>query len=143
LHTTDVLTYGRTAGLGFEPPRADWRITCIFVDKRHRGQGVARAALETALAEIAAAGGGLVEAISEVTIGRDGPGSLPFQRDCRAVRAVRVRAMAPGRQTPVDRQSTRRRLVAATQAQPAKIDEAVGSPSRMRRRVVPAIEAAC
>ncbi|HEX4061696.1 MAG TPA: hypothetical protein VHY58_11830 [Streptosporangiaceae bacterium] len=39
-------------------------------DKRHRGQGVARAGLEGALALIAAAGGGLVEAISETTAGR-------------------------------------------------------------------------
>ena len=53
------------------PPRARWRIACIFVDKRHRGQGVARAALEGALAQIASAGGGLVEAISEVTTGRE------------------------------------------------------------------------
>ena len=53
------------------PPPARWRIACIFVDKRHRGQGVARAGLEGALAQIATAGGGLVEAISEVTTGRD------------------------------------------------------------------------
>jgi GNAT superfamily N-acetyltransferase len=53
------------------PPRAHWRIACIFVDKRHRGRGIARAALEGALAQIAAAGGGLVEAISEVTAGRE------------------------------------------------------------------------
>lgn len=53
------------------PPRARWRITCIFVDKRHRGLGVARAALEGALVQIAAAGGGRVEAISEVTEGRE------------------------------------------------------------------------
>ncbi len=52
------------------PPEAAWRIACIFVDKRHRRQGVARVALEGALAEIAAAGGGLVEAISEVASGR-------------------------------------------------------------------------
>jgi GNAT superfamily N-acetyltransferase len=52
------------------PPPARWRITCIFVDKRHRGQGIARAGLEGALAHIAAAGGGLVEAISETTVGR-------------------------------------------------------------------------
>lgn len=53
------------------PPRADWRITCIFVDKHHRGRGVARAGLKGALAQIAAAGGGLVEAISETTSGRE------------------------------------------------------------------------
>jgi GNAT superfamily N-acetyltransferase len=53
------------------PPRARWRITCIFADKRHRGRGVARAGLEGALTQIAAAGGGLVEAITEVTAGRE------------------------------------------------------------------------
>ena len=45
------------------PPPARWRITCIFVDTRHRGQGIARAGLEGALDQIATAGGGLVEAI--------------------------------------------------------------------------------
>jgi GNAT superfamily N-acetyltransferase len=52
------------------PPRARWRIGCIFVDKRHRGHGIARAALAGALAQIAATRGGRVEAISEVTAGR-------------------------------------------------------------------------
>jgi GNAT superfamily N-acetyltransferase len=60
------------------PPRADWRITCIFVDKRHRGRRVAHAALAGALVEIAAAGGGLVEAISEVTAGREAQGRFLF-----------------------------------------------------------------
>jgi GNAT superfamily N-acetyltransferase len=49
------------------PPTAAWRIACIFVDKGHRHQGVARVALRGALDQIAAAGGGVVEAISEVT----------------------------------------------------------------------------
>ncbi|MGA8207240.1 MAG: GNAT family N-acetyltransferase [Candidatus Dormiibacterota bacterium] len=53
------------------PPAARWRIACIFVDKRHRGRGIARCALEGALGRITAAGGGLVEAISEVTSGRE------------------------------------------------------------------------
>src|SRR5205807_843819 len=56
------------------PPRPDWRITCFYVDKKHRGQGIARAALQGALDQIAHAGGGLVEAISEVTTGRGAPG---------------------------------------------------------------------
>jgi len=60
------------------PPRPDWRITCIFVDKKHRGQGVARLALEGALEQIAAQGGGLVEAISEVTAGREAHGRFLF-----------------------------------------------------------------
>jgi GNAT superfamily N-acetyltransferase len=39
----------------------DYRITCIFVDKRHRGNGLAKAALQGALGLIAAQGGGVVE----------------------------------------------------------------------------------
>lgn len=60
------------------PPRPDWRITCIFVDKKHRGQGIARMALEGALEQIAAQGGGRVEAISEVTAGREAHGRFLF-----------------------------------------------------------------
>ncbi|WP_052465917.1 GNAT family N-acetyltransferase [Mobilicoccus massiliensis] len=60
------------------PPRPDWRITCIFVDKRHRGEGIARLALEGALALVADAGGGLVEAITEVTDGRQAHGRFLF-----------------------------------------------------------------
>ncbi|HET8984885.1 MAG TPA: GNAT family N-acetyltransferase [Trueperaceae bacterium] len=58
--------------------RPDWRIACIFVDKRHRGQGVARHGLEGALDQIAARGGGLVEAISETTEGREAQGRFLF-----------------------------------------------------------------
>jgi GNAT superfamily N-acetyltransferase len=60
------------------PPAPDWRITCFFVDKAHRGQGVARTALEGALDQIARAGGGLVEAIPEVTAGRQAVGRFLF-----------------------------------------------------------------
>ena len=60
------------------PPRPDWRIACIFVDKRHREQGVARAALDGALGLIARAGGGRVEAISEVTAGRSSQARFLF-----------------------------------------------------------------
>lgn len=90
------------------PPLPDWRITCIFVDKHHRGQGIARLALEGALAQIAEAGGGLVEAISETTTGREAHGrflfsatvelfeSLGFQR----VRQVGKHAWIVSRQVP-------------------------------------------
>ncbi len=60
------------------PPLPDWRITCFYVDTRHRGQGVARTALEGALDQIARAGGGLVEAIPEVTAGREAQGRFLF-----------------------------------------------------------------
>lgn len=39
----------------------DYRITCIFVDKRHRRQSYAKVALEGALDLIAAQRGGVVE----------------------------------------------------------------------------------
>ena len=60
------------------PPPPGWRITCFFVDKNHRGQGIARVALEGALDQIAHLGGGLVEAISEVTAGREAQGRFLF-----------------------------------------------------------------
>ena len=48
----------------------DWRITCFFVDKAYRGKGVADAALEGALREIARHGGGIVESYPEDMEGR-------------------------------------------------------------------------
>jgi ribosomal protein S18 acetylase RimI-like enzyme len=60
------------------PPLPEWRITCIFVDRKHRSRGVARVALEGALNQIAQAGGGLVEAIPEVTLGREAQGRFLF-----------------------------------------------------------------
>lgn len=62
-----------------DPPALPaWRITCFYVDTKHRGQGVARAALEGALDQISHLGGGLTEAISEVTTGRQAPGRFLF-----------------------------------------------------------------
>ena len=60
------------------PPLPARRITCFFVDKKHRGQGIARAALQGALDQIAHAGGGLVEAIPEVTTDREAQGRFLF-----------------------------------------------------------------
>lgn len=59
-------------------PEPDWRITCFYVDSKHRGQGVARAALAGALDQIARVGGGLVEAIPEVTAGREAHGRFLY-----------------------------------------------------------------
>jgi GNAT superfamily N-acetyltransferase len=39
-----------------------WRITCFFVDKDYRGQGVSKMALHAALESIRKQGGGIVEA---------------------------------------------------------------------------------
>jgi ribosomal protein S18 acetylase RimI-like enzyme len=86
-HAQGWCQYGSPEELGLKhnreyrkdpPPPARWRIACIFVDRQHRGQGIARAALEGGLAQIAAAGGGLVEAISETTAGREAQGRFLF-----------------------------------------------------------------
>lgn len=45
--------------------RPDWRITCFFVDRDRRGEGVTRVALRGALREIARNGGGMVEGYPE------------------------------------------------------------------------------
>lgn len=44
-----------------------WRITCFFVDKDYRRQGVARTALKGALESIGKEGGGIVEAYPVVS----------------------------------------------------------------------------
>lgn len=48
----------------------DWRITCFFVDKEHRNEGVASAALMAALEEISRLGGGVVESFPDDLGGR-------------------------------------------------------------------------
>lgn len=50
--------------------RPDWRITCFFVDKAYRGQGVSSVALAGALAQVAELGGGTVESYPEDVEGR-------------------------------------------------------------------------
>ena len=60
----------------------DWRITCFFVDKGYRGQGVAAAALHGALQEISRLGGGTVESYPEDVDGRSV--SASFLHNCSA-----------------------------------------------------------
>ncbi len=48
----------------------DWRITCFFVDRDHRKEGVAKAALQGALRMIAAKGGGTVDGYPIATKGK-------------------------------------------------------------------------
>lgn len=49
----------------------DWRITCFFVDKAYRGQGVSSVALTGAIELIAGLGGGVVESYPEDIEGRN------------------------------------------------------------------------
>jgi GNAT superfamily N-acetyltransferase len=55
------------AGL-VSPP--DYRLTCIFVDRNYRREGLARIAVDGALDLIAKAGGGVVEAYPHDTAGK-------------------------------------------------------------------------
>jgi hypothetical protein len=54
--------------LGVTPP--DWRITCFFVDRDRRKEGIAEAALGGALCMIAAKGGGTVDGYPIATRGK-------------------------------------------------------------------------
>ena len=51
-------------------PPPDYRITCIFVDKKHRRSGVTATALQGAVDLIAQAGGGVVEGYPHDTNGK-------------------------------------------------------------------------
>ncbi|MGI8666148.1 MAG: GNAT family N-acetyltransferase [Jatrophihabitans sp.] len=53
-----------------DSPMPDWRITCVFVDRRYRRRGVARVAVDGALELIAQAGGGTVESYPQDTAGK-------------------------------------------------------------------------
>ena len=62
---------GRMGGfgkLGLLPP--DWRITCFFVDRDRRREGIAEAALAGAVRLIATKGGGTVDAYPVATRGK-------------------------------------------------------------------------
>jgi GNAT superfamily N-acetyltransferase len=62
--------HNQRAYLKANAPPPDWRITCFFSGKGHRGKGVAAAALKGALEQIKKLGGGRVEGYPEDTEGR-------------------------------------------------------------------------
>jgi GNAT superfamily N-acetyltransferase len=74
-----------------KPP--DYRITCIFVDKKYRRKGVTAAALQGAVDLIAQAGGGVVEGYPHDTDGQKV--SVPLQRHTIPVRAGRLQLPPP------------------------------------------------
>ncbi len=62
--------HNQRAYLATDSALPDWRITCFFVGKGHRGAGVASAALQGANEQIRSLGGGRIEGYPENTEGR-------------------------------------------------------------------------
>lgn len=62
--------HNQRAYLAVEPSLPDWRITCFFSGKGHRGTGVAAAALAGAVEQIRLLGGGRIEGYPDNTEGR-------------------------------------------------------------------------
>ena len=61
---------------GYEKP--DWRITCVFIDKKHRHKGIAKIAVEGALKLIKDHGGGTVESYPQDTHGKQTSSSFLY-----------------------------------------------------------------
>jgi GNAT superfamily N-acetyltransferase len=93
----------------------DWRITCFFIDRERRGEGIASRALAEALRYIGEAGGGTVEAYPEDytgertsssflcsgTLGMFTAAGFTRSRQIAMRRWVVVRAVAPSRTASV------------------------------------------
>ena len=62
--------HNQRAYLATDPILPDWRITCFFVGKGHRGSGVAAAAIKGAVEQIRQLGGGRIEGYPDDTEGR-------------------------------------------------------------------------
>jgi GNAT superfamily N-acetyltransferase len=62
--------HNQRAYLASSPTLPDWRITCFFAGKGYRGKGVSAAALQGAIEQIRALGGGVIEGYPEDTTGR-------------------------------------------------------------------------
>jgi ribosomal protein S18 acetylase RimI-like enzyme len=110
----------------------DWRITCFFVDRERRGNGIATVALDEALKAIAELGGGTVEAYPENVRGRKVSRSFlcsgtlgmfekaGFERDRKIAmhRWVVVRKI-PARSSRTPARASARRVGARRQVDPA------------------------
>lgn len=70
--------HNQRAYFASEPALPDWRITCFFADKGHRGQGVAATAIEGAVEQIRRLGGGRIEAYPDDTEGRKASAAFLF-----------------------------------------------------------------
>ncbi len=91
----------------------DYRITCIFVDKRFRGHGLVTVALQDALDMIARAGGGVVEGYPHIPR-TDRPTSSSFFYN--GTRSVYERAGFEFIRAKGQRNTVMRRVVASASA---------------------------
>ena len=73
----------------------DYRLTCIFVDRDHRRQGVTEVAIRGALDMIASAGGGVVEGYPHEKPTQEGLVVVPLQRHPTGLRADGLRVRPP------------------------------------------------
>lgn len=94
--------------MGVAPP--DWRITCFFVDRDRRREGIANAALKGALRFIAAEEGGTVDSYPIVTRGKPASGSFLWSGTESMFASVGFRPVGPlGTSKVVMRREVRRR----------------------------------
>ena len=84
----------------------DYRITCIFVDKRYRKHGYAKVALDGALDLIAAEGGGVVEGYPH-EIGEGMNNSFVYNGTRRCTSKPASSSSAPGMKNTVMRRTIR------------------------------------
>ena len=78
------------------PPPPDWRITCIYGDKKHRGQGIARAALEGALDHRPAGGQRAADLPRQLRHQVARPELAPLAATTEAIASLRGRADRSG-----------------------------------------------
>ena len=84
---------GGVRKLGVAMP--DWRLTCFFVDRDRRKEGVARTALAGALRMIAAQGGGTVDGYPVATGGKPYSGSFLWSGTESMFAAAGFRPLGP------------------------------------------------
>ena len=123
----------------------DWRITCFFIDRERRGEGIATLALQEAVRYIAQLGGGTVEAYPEDYTGERTSSSFlcsgtlgMFEKaGFRRMRKIAMRRWVVARKVPPGRarrdEERSRSLVRASKGHP----ERDGEERSDRRRALP------
>jgi GNAT superfamily N-acetyltransferase len=112
----------------------DWRITCFFVDRDRRGEGVARTALAGALRMIAARGGGIVDGYPISTRGQRTSNSFLWSGTSSMFEEAEFRRLAPlGESKSVMRRVIRARPSTVRRRRSARRASGSRPPARGRR----------